>query len=329
MQVPNANDVIKDVPYILDAFSELVKEDPNKLLLVNPATKTTVTRGRADELSARLYRYLQGKGVTTESHVMICLPRGEMPMLAILGVLKSGAAFTLVEDTYVPERIEYIRKDFGVDVFLDIATWHEAMREPPLWGFQKAGDKDLCLAVYTSGTTGAPKGVLNEYGTIKFLYLSLLAPRAALGNVGRVTAMVAPLNFVAAIKRVFDLFYWGDTMHVLPYATLKNPTKLKRYVLEKFRCYSVYEGAERKRSCYDILNHTERLHEPGRWHAWDGAARSMFGRAGRYHGKRYHGSEHGGGYGPGRLPERQHRLHGARQQAAQASRRLGDQRGPR
>ncbi len=232
MQVPNVDNVIKDVPYILDAFSERVREDPNRLLLVNPATKTSVTRNRADELSARLYRHLRARGITTESHVMICLPRGEMPMLAILGVLKAGASFTLVEDTYVPERIEYIRKDFGVDVFLDIATWHEAMKEEPLWGYEKAANKDLCLAVYTSGTTGAPKGVLNEYGTIKLLYLSLLAPRAALGDVGRVTAMVAPLNFVAAIKRVFDLFYWGDTMHVLPSTTIKNPVKLKAYVLK-------------------------------------------------------------------------------------------------
>ncbi len=228
----NVNDVIKDVPYILDAFSERVKEDPDRLLLVNPATKKTVTRKGADELSARLYRYLRDRGITTESHVMICLPRGEMPLLAILGVLKAGAAFTLVEEGYVQERIDYIRKDFGVDVFLDMATWHEAMRAEPLWGFERAGDKDLCLAVYTSGTTGDPKGVLNEYGTIKLLYLSLLAPRAALGNVGRVTALVAPLNFVAAIKRVFDLFIWGDTMHVLPYATFKNPAAFREYALQ-------------------------------------------------------------------------------------------------
>lgn len=232
MHTPNVDDVIKDVPYILDAFSKRVQEDPNRLLLVNPTTEKSVSRARADELSARLYRYLHNRGITTESHVMICLPRGEMPILAILGVLKAGAAFTLVEDTYVQERIEYIRKDFRVDVFLDVATWHKAMEEEPLWGFARASDKDLCLAVYTSGTTGAPKGVLNEYGTIKLLYLSLLEPRAALGNVGRITAMVAPLNFVAAIKRVFDLFYWGDTMHVLPNTTVKNPQRLKAYVLE-------------------------------------------------------------------------------------------------
>lgn len=42
----NANDVIKDVPYILDAFTERVKEDPDRLLLVNPATKKSVTRER-------------------------------------------------------------------------------------------------------------------------------------------------------------------------------------------------------------------------------------------------------------------------------------------
>ena len=233
MRIPDVDDVIKDVPYVLDAFSEIVREDPDRLLVVNPVTRKSVSRKRADELSARLYRYLKDRGITRESHVMICLPRGEMPLLAILGTLKAGAAFTLVDDTYVQERINYIREDFSVDVFLDIHAWHDAMREEPLWGFERASDHDLCLAVYTSGTTGSPKGVLNEYGDIKLLYLSLLAPRAALGNRGRVSALVSPLNFVAAIKRVFDLFMWGDTMHVLPMETVKNPSKLREYVRER------------------------------------------------------------------------------------------------
>ena len=147
MRIPDVDDVIKDVPYVLDAFSEIVREDPDRLLVVNPVTRKSVSRKRADELSARLYRYLKDRGITRESHVMICLPRGEMPLLAILGTLKAGAAFTLVDDTYVQERINYIREDFSVDVFLDIHAWHDAMREEPLWGFERASDHDLCLAV--------------------------------------------------------------------------------------------------------------------------------------------------------------------------------------
>ncbi len=223
----------KDVPYVLDAFTERVREDPKQLMLVNPLTKARVSRRAADHISARLYGFLKARGLGKESRVMICLPRGEMPFLAVLGVLKAGAAFTVVEDTYAQERIALIRKDFEPDLFLDTKAWHEAMKEKPLPGYERAGDRDLCLAVYTSGTTGTPKGVLHEYGNISLNYLSFLEMRGLLGNKPVTMAMPVPLNFVAATKFMVDFLFWGDTIHVLPYQLVRDVAGLARYIVDQ------------------------------------------------------------------------------------------------
>ena len=64
-------------------------------------------------MSGRVYAYLTDNGVGKEDFVLINLPRGIMPVIAMLGVWKAGAAWALVEDTYAPERIDYIRLGKG------------------------------------------------------------------------------------------------------------------------------------------------------------------------------------------------------------------------
>lgn len=231
-QMDDMRKMASDSIYVLEAFSRHVREDPNRLMLVNPATKTRVSRARVDEISARVYAYLKHKGIGRESRVMICLPRGEFPFLAMLGVLKAGAAFTLVEDNYAAERIDFIRENFKTELFLDMKAWGEAIKEKPLSGYEKANPSDLALAVYTSGTTGQPKGVLHEYGNISLSYISSGQMRANIGDDPHSMAMLVPLNFVAAINFMLYVLFWGDTIHFLPYTIVKNTEKLTEYILD-------------------------------------------------------------------------------------------------
>ena len=88
-----------------------------------------------------------------------------LPVVAIIGILKAGAAFALVEENYAPERIEYIKKDCGCKSEINRNTWEEILKCEPLDGHEQTDDHDAAYAIYTSGTTGNPKGVLHEYGT--------------------------------------------------------------------------------------------------------------------------------------------------------------------
>ena len=219
-------DFLNNVPYLCERWQEIVNKNPSAPFLTEELTDISYSRGQVEELSGRVYSWLSGKGIGTEDFVLIRLPRDARPFIAMLGVWKAGAAFTVVEDTYAPERIEAIRKDCGCRLVIDEAAWAEILTTKPLPGFHRANDSDACFAIYTSGSTGKPKGVLQEYGKIKLNHASLERHPGDLINETTCMAQAAPLNFIAAVKIFLNALYSGMHMVILTTETVRNPVKL-------------------------------------------------------------------------------------------------------
>ena len=99
--------------YILDRFERNVRETPDAPFLYDDIYRSGMTYAEFDDLSARVYGWLKARGIGREQMVLICLPRGILPLVAAVGVWKAGAAFVIVEKDYSPERIDFIRKDCG------------------------------------------------------------------------------------------------------------------------------------------------------------------------------------------------------------------------
>src|SRR5580698_1530583 len=139
----------------------------------------------------RLARYLIGAGAGPEQVVAIALPRGELMVTALLGVLRAGAAYLPVDPDYPPDRIGFMLADAGPALLLtDTATAaglpaagigcvvldQDATRAAV--AAQPGGplaDRDLAVPlrpahpaylIYTSGSTGTPKGVIVSHGGI-------------------------------------------------------------------------------------------------------------------------------------------------------------------
>ena len=87
------------------------RENPKETVLFDETVTKGITYEDLNELSGRVYAWLKQKGIGKEDFVLINLTRGVLPVVAIVGILKAGAAFALVEENYAPERIEYIRKE--------------------------------------------------------------------------------------------------------------------------------------------------------------------------------------------------------------------------
>ena len=185
-------------------------------------------------LSGRVYAYLKAHGIGREDFVMIKLPRGVQPIIAMIGVWRAGAALVIVEETLAPERIDYIRKDCNCKLVLTSEVWEDINRCDPLDGYEETDPHDAAYAVYTSGTTGNPKGVLHEYGNLERCAQSANYQGEEIFSPGERFALAAPLNFVASIMVLsYGLYRGCGSSHILSYSTIKNPVALIKYLLLK------------------------------------------------------------------------------------------------
>ncbi|PCI52344.1 MAG: hypothetical protein COB51_00085 [Moraxellaceae bacterium] len=124
----------------------------------------------------QLAHYLRGQGITRNSRVGICLDRSTDTMVAVLAVLKAGGAYVPMDSQYPPERLAYLLKDSAAPMLITQSGVAECLQEVAGqqflmdrdWGQlenlsdtnpQPINEKDdLIYVVYTSGSTGEPKG---------------------------------------------------------------------------------------------------------------------------------------------------------------------------
>ena len=157
----------KSMSTILEMLHNYTAENPNVPILFDDAHSKGITYTQFDEMTGKVCAWLREQGIGKEDFVLINLPRGVFPVIAMVGVWKAGAAWALVEDTYAPDRIDYIRRDCKCVAELNKDNWENVMHMKPFAGFVTADDHDAAYAIYTSGTTGNPKGVLHEYGNLE------------------------------------------------------------------------------------------------------------------------------------------------------------------
>ncbi|KDA42837.1 amino acid adenylation domain-containing protein [Frankia sp. BMG5.23] len=131
-----------------------------------------------DERANQLAHYLLTLGVTAETVVALCLRRSAQMVVAMLGVLKAGAAYVPLDPQYPAERLGYLLADSDTRVLLTEtalvdrlpshqahtvlldATWGDIIDQPRTRPEVGVSGGSLAYLIYTSGSSGLPKGVL-------------------------------------------------------------------------------------------------------------------------------------------------------------------------
>ncbi|MGI5177881.1 amino acid adenylation domain-containing protein [Dactylosporangium sp. CA-152071] len=169
---------------VVDRFLARAAADPAAEAVV--CGDRRIGYGRLAAAAGDLADRLRRQGIGPGSLVGIALPRTAELLVAVLGVLETGAAYLPLDPDYPAERIAFIRDDAGAALVLtsaDVALPGAASPAVPaaddmaLFGggtppAVPAAD-DVAYVIYTSGSTGKPKGVAVPHGALTNLVDSM------------------------------------------------------------------------------------------------------------------------------------------------------------
>ena len=142
-----------------------------------------LTYRQLNERANQLAHYLQSHGIGAEHLVGICVERSLEMLVAIFGVLKSGGGYVPLDPQYPRDRIAFMIGDADLAVVitqehlmqaippqpkvvcLDRA-WHTFARESRLNPASNVRSTNVAMVIYTSGSSGNPKGVVLEHRSL-------------------------------------------------------------------------------------------------------------------------------------------------------------------
>ncbi len=154
-------------------------EMPDQVALVAGAEELTWREldERANAVAARL----QELGAGPEQVIGLCTDRSVDLVVALLGILKTGAAYLPLDPDFPPERLAFMVKDSAAKIIVAQTTLRnllpgnaadyvliDTMHRTRLENFESdvSPAKQLAYLIYTSGSTGEPKGVMVEHGNL-------------------------------------------------------------------------------------------------------------------------------------------------------------------
>jgi amino acid adenylation domain-containing protein len=223
-----------------------------------------LTYSELSRRSNQLARTLTGQGVNRGDRIGIFMNKClEMP-LAVHGAMKAGAAYVPIDPAAPAERLKYIIQHCGIrklitqisklkvlagivgeteldcligldgasDVPLRTVSWQEvydASHQPPDSGPQT--EQDLAYIMYTSGSTGAPKGIMHTHHSgLSYAKLSAetyqLDEKDILGN-------HSPLHFDMSTFEFFSGPLQGACTTLIPEEYTKLPASLSKLIADE------------------------------------------------------------------------------------------------
>jgi amino acid adenylation domain-containing protein len=181
-----------------------------------------LTYRELDARAGRLARWLQRAGVVPGDRVALRLERAPELVVALLAVLKAGAAYVPLDPAVPEERLAFALEDSGASLVLDAALVERELHRTDRTVPSNLVDPELtAYVIYTSGSTGRPKGVVVPHGAVTRL---LSATEAWFGfGPGDVWTLFHSYAFDFSVWEIWGALLYGGRLVVVPWSVSRDP----------------------------------------------------------------------------------------------------------
>src|SRR5690606_38083459 len=232
---------------VIDFFAEQVAKSPGADALVFQGQRLTYLD--LDRRSNQLAQHLINNGVKENDLVPICLTRSVDLILGVLAVLKAGAGYVPIDPEYPETRISYILNSIQAkhllvhhltaplfETFSNLININVEERQelianepssPPLIEIKES---TLAYVLFTSGSTGEPKGVCMSHRALPNLIR--WHKNEKMFAIGVRTLQFAKLTFDVSFQEIFTTLSAGGVLYMLDQETTKDPIGLLNFIEE-------------------------------------------------------------------------------------------------
>ncbi|HNM86921.1 MAG TPA: amino acid adenylation domain-containing protein, partial [Mycobacterium sp.] len=212
------------LPTIIEMFTAQVARIPDEIAVTCGAA--TWSYRELDQASNRLARQLVARGAGPGCNVALLLPRSGQAVIAIMAVLKTGAAYVPMDPMVPDTRLHFMLTDSAPAAIVTTAGLRPRLPESPVpvievddppdtqpsIDFPGPAAEDIAYLIYTSGTTGAPKGVAISHGNVTQLLASLPTELPHSG----VWPLCHSLAFDVSVWEIFGALLRGGRLVIVP-----------------------------------------------------------------------------------------------------------------